>query len=84
MTRSYPVLIGTLAFVWGASYLFIKVAVEEIEPAPAMFVRLAVAAALLVPVVLWRRASARASGSCAAHGAPASCSGSSTRRCRSR
>ena len=54
MTRSYPVLIGTLAFVWGASYLFIKVAVEEIEPAPAMFLRLAVAAALLVPFVLRR------------------------------
>lgn len=54
MTRSYPVLIGTLAFVWGASYLFIKVAVEEIEPAPAMFLRVAVAAALLVPFVLWR------------------------------
>ena len=54
MTRSYPVLIGTLAFVWGASYLFIKVAVEDIEPAPAMFLRLAVAAALLVPFVLWR------------------------------
>jgi drug/metabolite transporter (DMT)-like permease len=54
VTRSYPVLIGILAFVWGASYLFIKVAVDEIEPAPMMFVRVTVAAALLVPFVLWR------------------------------
>ena len=54
MTRSYPVLIGFLAAVWGASYLFIKVAVDEIEPVPMMFVRCALAAALLVPVVLWR------------------------------
>jgi drug/metabolite transporter (DMT)-like permease len=58
LTRSYPVLIGGLAFVWGASYLFIKVAVDEIEPAPMMFVRLVVAAALLVPFVLWREGAA--------------------------
>ena len=84
VTRSYPVLIGTLAFVWGASYLFIKVAVEEIEPAPAMFLRLAVAAGAARPVrALARGRPLRPRG---ARGAwrPASCSGSSTRRCRSR
>jgi drug/metabolite transporter (DMT)-like permease len=54
MTRSYAVLVGTLAFVWGASYLFIKVAVGEIAPAPLMCFRMAVAASLLVPFVLWR------------------------------
>ncbi len=51
MTRSYWPLLGTLAAVWGASYLFIKVAVEDIEPAAMMFFRLAVAALLLLPVV---------------------------------
>ncbi|HEY7380489.1 MAG TPA: EamA family transporter [Gaiella sp.] len=48
MTRSYWPLLFVLAAVWGASYLFIKVAVDGgIEPAPMMSVRLLVAAALL-------------------------------------
>jgi drug/metabolite transporter (DMT)-like permease len=45
-------MLAFLAAVWGASYLFIKVAVDEIEPAAMMFFRLVVAAALLVPFVL--------------------------------
>ena len=58
MTRSYPVLLGFLASLWGASYLFIKVAVEEIEPAPMMFVRVAVAAVLLAAFLVWQRGGA--------------------------
>ena len=54
MTRAYWPLLGLLAAIWGASYLFIKVAVDEIEPAPMMFVRMAIAAALLLPFLLWR------------------------------
>ena len=54
MTRSYWPLLLLLAFVWGASYLFIKVAVDEIEPAPMMFLRLAVAGLLLLAFVLVR------------------------------
>jgi drug/metabolite transporter (DMT)-like permease len=54
VTRSYVWGISFLAAVWGASYLFIKVAVEEIEPAPMMFFRLALAVLLLVPFVLAR------------------------------
>ena len=54
MSRSYVWGIGFLAAVWGASYLFIKVAVEDIEPAPMMFFRTALAALLLLPVVLAR------------------------------
>jgi len=51
-----------LAAVWGASYLFIKVAVDEIEPAPMMAVRTLLAAAVLLGYLLWRLgwASARA------------------------
>jgi drug/metabolite transporter (DMT)-like permease len=37
--RSYWPLLLVLAAVWGASYLFIKVAVEDIEPAPMMAIR---------------------------------------------
>ena len=54
MSRSYLWGISFLAAVWGASYLFIKVAVDEIEPAPMMFFRTLIAAALLLPFVLAR------------------------------
>jgi len=47
-------MLAFLAAVWGASYLFIKVAVEEIEPALMTFLRLAVAGLLLLPVLLAR------------------------------
>ena len=43
-----------LAALWGASYLFIKVAVEDIEPAPMMAIRLLGAAVPLLAYVLWR------------------------------
>ena len=60
MTRGYLAGLAFLAAVWGASYLFIKVAVEDgIEPAPMMFVRTAVAALLLVPFLLTQRGAAR-------------------------
>jgi drug/metabolite transporter (DMT)-like permease len=52
MARSYPAMLLALASIWGASYLFIKVAIDEIEPAPMMFFRLAISAALLVPFLL--------------------------------
>ena len=51
MTRGYWPQLGLLAAMWGASYLFIKVAVDEIAPAPMMFLRLALAAGLLLAFV---------------------------------
>ena len=47
MTRYWPMLI-LLAAIWGASYLFIKVALEDIEPAPMMFIRALVAGLVLL------------------------------------
>ena len=45
----YWALIGVLAAVWGASYLFIKVAVEGgLEPAPLMCARATIAAVVLL------------------------------------
>jgi drug/metabolite transporter (DMT)-like permease len=41
MGRSYLALIGLLAAIWGASYLFIKVAVRDFPPAAMMEIRLA-------------------------------------------
>jgi drug/metabolite transporter (DMT)-like permease len=49
--RGYAVLLGVLAASWGASYLFIKVAVEDLEPAPLMCLRLILAFAALFPVL---------------------------------
>ena len=60
MTRSYVWMLSFLAAVWGASYLFIKVAVDEIEPTAMMFFRLALAAALLVPFLLVQLGTRRA------------------------
>ena len=80
VNRYWPMLL-VLAAVWGASYLFIKVAVDEIEPAPMMAVRTLLAAAVLLGI---RRLAARPRRrrwrSCAPPGATASCSASSTRR----
>ena len=41
MTRSYAFLIGSLAAIWGASYLFIKVGVRDFSPPALMELRLA-------------------------------------------
>jgi drug/metabolite transporter (DMT)-like permease len=49
-----------LAAVWGASYLFIKVAVEDIAPAPMMAARTLIAAAVLLTYIVARFGRARA------------------------
>ncbi len=60
MSRSYVLLIGSLAAVWGASYLFIKVAVRDFPPAAMIEIRLGVAGILLalflVARIGWRGA----------------------------
>ena len=53
MNRYAPMLV-LLAAIWGASYLFIKVAVDEIAPAPMMATRTLLAAAVLITYVVWR------------------------------
>jgi drug/metabolite transporter (DMT)-like permease len=52
--RSYWPLILLLAAMWGASYLFIKVAVEDIPPAAMTDMRLAIAALLLTTYLVLR------------------------------
>jgi drug/metabolite transporter (DMT)-like permease len=51
VNRYWPLLF-VLAGTWGASYLFIKVAVEDIEPAPMMAARTLIAAAVLIPYLV--------------------------------
>jgi drug/metabolite transporter (DMT)-like permease len=53
VNRYAPMLL-LLAAIWGASYLFIKVAVEDIQPAPMMAARTLGAAALLLGYLVWR------------------------------
>jgi drug/metabolite transporter (DMT)-like permease len=49
-------LLLSLAAIWGASFLFIKLGVEEVEPAVVVLGRLLVGFAVLVPVVVARGA----------------------------
>jgi drug/metabolite transporter (DMT)-like permease len=58
--RGYVPLLLVVAGIWGASYLFIKVAVDEIEPTAMMELRLVLAALVLVPVVAVRLGRTRA------------------------
>lgn len=48
MTRRYGPLMVTLAAIWGASYLFIKVGVRDFEPTVLMTLRLLIAGVLLL------------------------------------
>lgn len=51
----FGLLFLALSAAWGSSYMFIKVAVSEIAPAPMMCARLLIAALVLGVVVGWRR-----------------------------
>jgi len=55
VSRSYVIYIGLLAAFWGASYMFIKVAGREFEPAAMMMVRLLIASSLIVLVLVLQR-----------------------------
>jgi drug/metabolite transporter (DMT)-like permease len=59
MTRYWPLLF-LLAAIWGASYLFIKVALEDIEPAPMMLIRAFVAGLVLLAYLAWSMGGRRA------------------------
>jgi len=52
--RRDQALLLALAAIWGASFLFIKLGVEEVEPAVVVLGRIAVGFGVLVPLVLAR------------------------------
>jgi drug/metabolite transporter (DMT)-like permease len=52
MTRRAWVLFIVMSALWGLPYLLIKVAVAELEPSLLVFLRLAMAAVVLVPIAI--------------------------------
>jgi len=55
VARRYLPLLIFVAAIWGASYMFIKVAVDEIEPVPLMALRLFFASLVLLPLLFIQR-----------------------------
>ena len=60
-----------LAAIWGVSYVFIKVAVEDIEPAPMMAARALLAGMLLLPYLAATMGSRRTINALRTHWRPA-------------
>jgi drug/metabolite transporter (DMT)-like permease len=56
MARRSWILLGVLASVWGASYLFIKIGLEDFSPAMVVFLRTLLAALVLAPLAIQRGA----------------------------
>ena len=52
MSRRYQFEFVLLAAVWGASFLFMRIAAPAFGPLPLMALRCAIGAAVLVPIVL--------------------------------
>jgi drug/metabolite transporter (DMT)-like permease len=55
VTRRGLILFAALGIAWGIPYLFIKVAVGELDPAMVVLARSALAAILLLPLAIFRR-----------------------------
>ena len=51
--RGYVALLLLLAAIWGASFMFIKIAVDELAPTTTMFLRLAFSALPLLALVVY-------------------------------
>ena len=55
MTRRGWSLFLAMCLIWGLPYLFIRIAVESVDPGTLVFVRTALAALVLLPIALARR-----------------------------
>lgn len=55
MTRRGWLLFGAMSLLWGVPYLFIRVALQEVDPIVVVFVRVGIATLILLPVALHRR-----------------------------
>src|SRR5579884_1945255 len=50
MTRKGWLLFIAMSVIWGIPYLFIKIAVRELDPAVVVFARVGIAALVLMPL----------------------------------
>jgi len=55
MTRKGWLLFIAMSVIWGIPYLFIKIAVRELDPTVVVFARVGIATAILLPVAARRR-----------------------------
>lgn len=55
MSRKGWVLFCAMSVVWGIPYLFIKIAVRELDPSVVVFARVGTAALVLLPIAIQRR-----------------------------
>lgn len=55
MTRKGWLLFIAMSVIWGIPYLFIKIAVREVDPIVVVFARVGIAAAILLPIAAHRR-----------------------------
>jgi drug/metabolite transporter (DMT)-like permease len=60
--RGYVALLLLLAAIWGASFMFIKIAVDELAPTTTMALRLVFSAIPLLAIVVYKRGFAPATG----------------------
>lgn len=60
MTRGYAPTLLALALIWGSSFMFIEIAIDELSPAATMSGRLLVAAIVLGGILVARRGWAQA------------------------
>ncbi len=56
MTRKGWLLFTAISVLWGIPYLFIKIAVRELDPTVVVFARVGIAAAVLMPIAAQRGA----------------------------
>lgn len=54
MSRRGWILFSALALIWGTPYLFIRIAVEYLEPAVLVGLRVALAALVLLPIAMFK------------------------------
>src|SRR5215467_10522528 len=55
MTRKGWLLFISMSIIWGIPYLFIKIAVQELDPSVVVFARVGIAAIILLPIAVHRR-----------------------------
>ena len=59
VSRRHVLMLGVLALVWGASFMFIKICVRELEPTTLVCLRLGIGALALAPFAVAQLGAAR-------------------------